>query len=529
MLDIPHSPLSPKTNQLTRKIQAVAVLILMFLMTMAPIQLVHAESIAATSAAETTVPAPTTTAPTTPPILAADLTPDAIDWSDPASLAATPWPTLEQVGAISYVVIDRLSGAVLLAKDENTPYNPASTTKIMTALLAVENLPLEQQITASPAAVKLDWDATKAGFVAGETTTVRDAMAGLMLPSGNDAANMLAEAISGSVPAFAEKMNQRAQELNALHTHFVNPHGLNDGDHKISTYDMALIAAEAMHYPAFRELVSTSSYAMAATNKHLYNGWAILTNTNNRLLLADRGNYRSPLLASISGIKTGTTKAAGQCLVTAATTTDGHELICALFGVDTEDQSGNPASYTRTLLEAAALKAAQASPADQTVFVTKDQAIDVPDSKLQAIPARSLQILKNPGQATTSPTDLHLVWPTQAELPDLVPDTDLAAADLVPDTAGEIAVVQDGKIVLTIPVRYSAKPVVSPIDQLFGGETAAGTAAGESGSQVPSILEWPLLKPLLITLGMIVTLILAFGIGLSLGRQGRKPTRPISK
>ena len=511
---MPHQPNLPRSRHLNRKCQALSALVLTVLVVLVPVQFVRAESttIKSTSAATTSESSTAaviepSTAATTAPILGADLQPEAIDWADPQSLANTSWPTLEQVAAMSYVVIDRLSGSVLLAKDEQTPLNPASTTKILTALLVLENLSLDQQVTASAAAVKLDWDATKAGFVAGETTTVRDALAGLMLPSGNDAANMLAEAISGDVPAFAEKMNQRARELNAQNTHFVNPHGLSDGEHKTSTYDLALIAAEAMRYPAFRELVSTSVYALAATNKHLYNGWGILTNTNNRLLLADHGNYRSALIASVTGIKTGSTKAAGQCLVTAATTTDGVELICVLFGVDLEDLNGNAASYTRTLLEAAAQKAVLAEPTEKTVIISQDQAIDLPDTKLQAIPTRSLRIINHGLQATGSPTDLQLSWPS--------------AENLSADTTGELAVVQDQRTILTIPVQFKAKPVVSPLDQLTGGN-AAGDTTGQASSAVQSILEWPLLMPLLWILGSLAVLIFAFCMGLFVGHRRRR-------
>lgn len=452
----------------------------------------------------------TSTVATEPPVLVADLEPSDIDWTDPGSLPSGSWPTLDQVAAKSYVVIDRLSGAVILGKDEQTPQFPASTTKIMTALLALERLSLDQTITASEAAVKLPWDASKAGFVAGETTTVRDVLAGLMLPSGNEAANMLAEAISGDTAQFANLMNARALELGAKNTHFVNANGLHDVTHQTSTYDLALITAQAMRYPAFRELAGTLTYALAATNKHPYNGWAIFANTNNRLLLANSGNYRSSLIESYNGIKTGTTLAAGQCLVTAATTVSGQELVCVLFGVDPADLNGNPSSYTRTLLDEAARRISQMPAADLTTTITRNQAIDITGTDFQALPSRSLSIVKN---SSLTP-DLTWVWPAAETISD---------DSVTADRSGELSILQDQRVALTIPFSYIAKPVVSPLDQLIGRGGDADNGAGLSGGSIPSVLEWPGFKPLLMIIGLIVGLILMFSIGLSIGRrQGRK-------
>lgn len=430
---------------------------------------------------------------------AAALSPEAVSWNDPQFLTAAGWPTLEQVTAKvkSFIVIDRLTGATILAKDEQSPQYPASTTKILTALLALENLSLDQTVTASAAAVKLDWDATKAGFLAGETVTVRDALAGLMLPSGNDAANLLAEAISGDQALFAEKMTARAKELGAQHANFVNAHGLHNELHQVSAADLALITSAAMRYPIFRELVNTPTYAMAATNLHPANGWAIYTNSNTRLLLLDQANYRSTRLTKISGVKTGSTKAAGNCLVSSATTAAGQELVCVLFGVDPEDPEGNVVSYSRTLLEAAAEKVDTLPHAHQVVM-TEGDAIDIPDSDFQAVPERSLLLL----QGLSAWPELTWQWPDAAQLSTLADNQESL----------ELQVLQDDQSLVAIPVLIEKVP--GPLDELVNGETT-----GQSSTGTLSLWEWPLWKPLLATLFTAVVVILAYALGRATGRR----------
>jgi D-alanyl-D-alanine carboxypeptidase len=433
--------------------------------------------------------------PLQPP--AAELTPQAIDWQDPAPLSTGAWPTLDQVAAKSYVVIDRLSGVVLLGKDENAPQYPASTTKIMTALLALENLSLDQTVTASDAAANLSWDSSKAGFLAGETATVRDVLAGLMLPSGNDAAIMLAEAIDGDVATFAERMTRRAHELGARSTTFLNAHGLHEETHVSSAADLAKIAAEAMRYPAFRELVDLPTYAMAATNKHPYHGWSIHINSNARMLLAADNNYRSTVLVQISGIKTGTTLAAGQCLVTAATTSAGQELICVLLGVSPDDLNGNVSSYSRTILEAAANRSVLSGPASATLqtLLVRGEAIETPDPDMLAIPARSLCV------ALDGPTepDFEIVW----SMDNGWVDGDETKLDIV----------RDGRILLTVPIQIIEKPDEWPLETgdspTVGGET---DSSPDENSQ-PSVLEWPGLKSTLLGLVVVIGLVVAYSLG----------------
>lgn len=170
------------------------------------------------------------------------------------------------VSADSAILMDATTGTILYSKNMDDAYPPASTTKIMTALLTLENSNLDDIVTVgkNPPYV----DGSKIGLFEGEEISVRNLLYGMLLLSGNDCAVTLAEHISGSTSAFADLMNKKAKELGALDTHFVNPSGLYDENHKTSAKDLALIMKELIKYPDFREISSTFSYKVPPTNKH---------------------------------------------------------------------------------------------------------------------------------------------------------------------------------------------------------------------------------------------------------------------
>ncbi len=423
-------------------------------------------------------------------------------WSDPAGDQETgAWPALEQVQAKAYVVMDRLTGKVWLSKAANTQNYPASTTKIMTALLALEANDLGRLVTVSANAVKLDWDASKAGFIAGEIVSMKDLLAGLMLPSGNDAAIAIAEALAGSQAKFARQMNSRARELGATKTNFVNPNGLHNTRHVTTALDLARIAAAAMRLPQFRELVNTPVYALSATNKHPLAGWQILINSNSRMLLADHSNYRSSLLREIQGIKTGTTTPAGNCLVTAAVTNDGVELICVLLGVSANDTQGNTSSYSRTLLEAAARKTA-ADP-ERVTLVTAGQPLTIPGSSLLLMPQASLTLTAAASQAL----DYTLAVPglSVAEQPQEAPENGADASLGRPGSETLIQLVQDGTVLTTVPAVFATPtpiptPTPSPIPTKppkADPGTQVTTGNGQSGPGIDGVGKLPIIGSIL--------------------------------
>lgn len=189
---------------------------------------------------------------------------------------------------------------------------PASLTKVMTCMLALERGNLDDVITVSETAVTgLMEAASVSGLVPGEEITLHDLLYCVMLESANEGCNVVAEYISGSVEEFVKLMNERAAELGCTGTHFVNPHGLHDEDHYSTAYDLMLITKEAWKNPTFREISSTPYYTLPATNKHEEHK----ITTTNELMLNLPGSY---YYSKAAGIKTGFTSPAGRCLVSTA-------------------------------------------------------------------------------------------------------------------------------------------------------------------------------------------------------------------
>jgi len=170
------------------------------------------------------------------------------------------------VSADSAILMDATTGTILFSKNMDDAYPPASTTKIMTALLTLENSKLDDIVTVGKNPPYID--GSKIGLFEGEEISVRNLLYGMLLLSGNDCAEALAEHVSGSTSAFAELMNKRAKELGAFDTNFINPSGLYNENHKSSAKDLALMMKDLIKYPEFREISSTFSYKIPPTNKH---------------------------------------------------------------------------------------------------------------------------------------------------------------------------------------------------------------------------------------------------------------------
>lgn len=223
------------------------------------------------------------------------------------------------------ILVNSNTGRILYEKDVHKRMYPASTTKIMTAYLALNHLDLTGEITASQTAVDIALDSSSMGLLAGEILTAETLLYALMVQSANDAANVLAEAVSGSISEFVHLMNQTASELGMENTHFSNPHGYHDDNHYTTAYDMALIAQKAMENPTFAKIVATRSITIPPTNK--YKKERIFSTRNS--LINNRSSM--PLQYSYAnGIKTGYTDKAGQCLVGSAQR-NGMDLISVVF------------------------------------------------------------------------------------------------------------------------------------------------------------------------------------------------------
>lgn len=214
--------------------------------------------------------------------------------------------------AQAYVLMDANSGNVILANNEQEKLPMASTTKIMTALLTLEQTDLDTYFVVNPDAIRVE--GSSMGLTEGDQVSLRALAGGMLLSSGNDAANSAAVKIAGSINAFADQMNLRAAEIGMKNTHFVTPSGLHDEKHYSTAYDMALLAKEALKNDSFRELCSSRKTKLVFGDPP-FERW--LSN-HNRLL-----SYYDGCI----GVKTGFTKTAGRCLVSAAER-DGVTLIC---------------------------------------------------------------------------------------------------------------------------------------------------------------------------------------------------------
>ncbi len=255
--------------------------------------------------------------------------------SDRAEAFAARLCVVEDEGRFDSSEVDAEAAAVFSIDDQMVIYSknayeqlyPASTTKMMTAILALKYGNLSDVVTVTDAAVITEAGASLANIKPGDQLTLEQLLYGLMLPSGNDAANAIAVHLAGSVDAFADRMNEEAERIGATGTHFVNPSGLNDPDHYTTAYDLYLMFNEALTYPKFREVISTSSYTanyLDGTGASVSQTWMV----SNKYI---NGEEETPAGLTVLGGKTGTTQAAGNCLVMASTAENGDEYISVVM------------------------------------------------------------------------------------------------------------------------------------------------------------------------------------------------------
>lgn len=253
--------------------------------------------------------------------------------------AAEP-PVINAKAAILYEV---KSGEVLFELNADTQLYPASTTKLMTALVALENGNLTDMVSVSSTAVDgLPERGSSVFLITGEEMVFSDLIKYLLVASGNDAANALAEHVAGSQDAFADMMNAKAQALGCTGTHFANPHGLHDDNHYTTARDMMLIAEAALQNPTIAEVVAMPQVTIAATNKHPNE--TTLTTTNHLISRIRQGDYYYP---SAIGMKTGFTTPAGYCLVAAAQNDDLTYISVVMGAAQAED--GTLGNFTETI------------------------------------------------------------------------------------------------------------------------------------------------------------------------------------
>lgn len=238
------------------------------------------------------------------------------------------------------ILIDSKTGKVLYGKNEHQKQYPASTTKIITAILAIENCKLTDRIAASyDAVMTIPSGYANAGIQPGEEFTVKDLLNMFLIHSANEIGNIFAEHISGSIENFATLMNQKAAALGCQNTHFTNPSGIHNPEHYSTAYDMALIARHCMKNETFRSIVSTLKYSVEATDK---TEKRYFRNTNDLIDTSSKYYYESAI-----GMKTGFTSQAKNCLI-GASLKDNLELITVALGAEAADD-GRSGRYVDTL------------------------------------------------------------------------------------------------------------------------------------------------------------------------------------
>lgn len=244
---------------------------------------------------------------------------DAIEDIDSISVSADVANADLEIYSKSAIIYERNSKTVLYEKNSREVVPMASTTKIMTCILILENCNLNDVVTVSSNAASTI--GSRLGLSTNDKISVQDLLYGLMLCSGNDAASCLAETCSGSVENFAILMNSKAAELGLTSTSFVTPHGLDNDNHFTTAYDFAILTDYALNNPLFRQIVGTKYYTVTinSSSKQIHN--------TNELLGSVEGVY---------GVKTGFTSKAGRCLISAASK-DNLDIIVVVFGADTKN------------------------------------------------------------------------------------------------------------------------------------------------------------------------------------------------
>ena len=243
----------------------------------------------------------------------------------------------------SVILMEKNTGKIIYEKNAYEKMYPASTTKIMTAILTLENCDLQDKAIVSANSIQSVPNGYSTAYLQiGEELTINQLLNVLLVASANDAANVLAEHIAGSVDSFCTMMNTKAHEIGCLNTNFVNPNGVHNENHYSTAYDLALIGRYAMNNETFRNIVSTNSYTLPATNKWTQNN-RYFANTNELIKKDTRDAVDNYYYEYCNGIKTGYTNPAKECIVASIKKND-LEFIVVTLGSDKTD-NGLSARY----------------------------------------------------------------------------------------------------------------------------------------------------------------------------------------
>ncbi|MBR3076768.1 MAG: serine hydrolase [Oscillospiraceae bacterium] len=411
-------------------------------------------------------------------------------------------------GCETALLLELNSGIVAYTKNAESNVYPASLTKIMTCLVALEyaGKDLDKMVTVSETALAgIEEAGGELRLKAGERMTLRDVLYYLMVSSDNEAGNVIAEYVAADIPSFVNLMNTTARELGCTHTHFANTHGLHDPNHYTTARDLSVITRKALSFETFREMCNTTQYTVPATNlsepTKLVSTNYLLLNNGNRYL-ADDGHYYPYYRSDVSGIKTGYTSAAGRCVIARAT--DGNmDLMCIIMGAPTRMMSDGSVRYD-SFVEAKklfnygfdnfAFAKVAAAGIDPMIQVSVDYAKD----------KRGVVLIPS--------TDVNCLLPKEY-------DKDKVATHYtLSDPKGLVAPLTQGQKVGTLYVTYDGKTVGStdletltaveerPVDKAIADITGKDTPEEEKSTLQKLLGYWYV--PLLVIAGLVLILLL---------------------
>lgn len=314
--------------------------------------------------------------------------------------------SIDSVTAPNYIVIDRLSGEVILEKSSGQKIYPSSTTKIMTAALALQRAKLSDTLTVTTTALSLlSSDSLKIGLQRDETVPLQDLLYATLLSSSCDAANVIADQLGGAggFSGYVSDMVAMAKSIGCTGTYFVNPSGIFSSAHFSTVADLARMEAFACINPDYRRIVSSDEYVMTATNVHTSSGWATARNGNPISELTSL--LQNTNISEITGAKTGTTTQGGYSLACTAVTAGGRELVAVIAGIPYDNGKGS--AYR--VPDMAAVLAEAAKKADSSTAA----ALITSGEDLSAALAGGVEALVPQNMQLTAARSLALTVPTE--------------------------------------------------------------------------------------------------------------------
>jgi len=312
------------------------------------------------------------------------------------------------------LLMDLTTGEILYSKNPDKPMYPASLTKVMTAILVIEDLNLEDVVVIDDKSPFVD--GSKMYLTPGEELTVLQLLNVMLVKSANDAALALGRYHSGSIEEFSKAMNERAAELGATNSNFMNPNGLHDPEHVTTAHDLGLIASHAMTLPLFREIVKKTRLTIAPTNKQ---SEVRVYNNSNKLLWAEGSKYKMNYKGNrinikydiVNGVKTGYTTKAQQCIIASAKDGD-KEMLSVILKTDANSIYAD----ARTLLDFGLYEIDSETLITAGDFVVTYDLNDEKNSKIDLIADKTVKTYKLKGE-TLAGADQNLIMNEGIELP----------------------------------------------------------------------------------------------------------------